>query len=418
MNFKSYLLAALGLASLCMSSCSDDDDTSYSETDPRIRVVSVQGVSTTFVVNDVEHIIYNYDSLTCGTDVSNMLVSFYGYDGKISIDVYKNGEWETMKNDGTDTLDLRDLKIRTTSQDGSNTYEYTFAMRVHQYDVNAFDWSKIELPVKGTVASGKALELNGKYYYFYTTTSGDCNVLASADGSGWTNSTIDKADYDWTSLQSFNDKAVVLTADGIATIDPANSNKVVSVTTDVKPSYLLFELDGKFWAIADGAVYNCSDEDFAFSKVSSLPSDFPTEGISTLVTSSGKYSNIGYIYGLNGSTSSVWGLDADGNLLKLGNSSSTSLPVFTGVALSNIDDEIGIIGGKDLSGDFHATYFTSSDAGLNWTNNWHKDFSSTVGQVANLSAIKISSSKLLFIGGENAKGATSSAWLGVLRGSN
>ena len=75
------LLPLIGaIMTIFIASCDDDDDDKFTKTDPRIKVMSVDGVSKTFIINDVEQIIYNYDSLKYGTDITSLSASFYGYD--------------------------------------------------------------------------------------------------------------------------------------------------------------------------------------------------------------------------------------------------------------------------------------------------------------------------------------------------
>ena len=228
MKFKYLLVPALfGLA---LGSCHKDDDSSeYSDTDPRIRSVYIEGVNVPFIVNDCEHVIYNYDSLTYGTDVSHMMIFFSDYDVKdngLTYFVDEGDGWKYYTNRNADSvyLDLSNLKVATISLDQKNTTHYRLDIRVHKYDINSFDWAKLStLSFKGEVDSYKVVEISGKYYYFYTNKSGDSYALSSADGKKWASKKLAKNSYDWASLTVFNDKAVAFVDGKIATIDVANA---------------------------------------------------------------------------------------------------------------------------------------------------------------------------------------------------
>lgn len=422
MKFKYLLVPALfGLA---LGSCHKDDDSSeYSDTDPRIRSVYIEGVNVPFIVNDCEHVIYNYDSLTYGTDVSHMMIFFSDYDVKdngLTYFVDEGDGWKYYTNRNADSvyLDLRNLKVATISLDQKNTTHYRLDIRVHKYDINSFDWAKLStLSFKGEVDSYKVVEISGKYYYFYTNKSGDSYALSSADGKKWASKKLAKNSYDWASLTVFNDKAVAFVDGKIATIDVANAYAVSLNDNEAGLKALLFSLGDKCWALGADGLY-AAENGTDFQKSIDMPAGFPTDDITTLVTLTGARTRIGYIYGSADGEASIWALDKGGNLIKTASSSTTGLPVLSKTTMVHVDNEIGLVGGVNTSNKYVNTFYSSSDAGITWSENWHKELPSSIGRTANLGAFVTEEGKLLFVSGETAKGISSAVWTGTLKGSS
>ena len=420
MNFKSYLLVSLASMALANVSCKKDDkdENKYAKTDPRIETVMVRGETTTFIVNEVEHLIFNYDSLPYGTDITSKVISFYGYDAAPSIQVLKNGVWVDFPNNGADStkLDLTNLKIRTLSVDGSNSYEYTLDVRVHKFDASAFNWTAASsLPVVGEVASSRSVYVAGNIHYFYTNTLGESYVLSSADGEKWTSTAL-SGTFNWSSLTALNSKCALIGEDGILLLDPANGFTSETVANDANLKDLLFFYGNKYWAVSDDALYATASLDSSFEKVADLPVGFPTGKLSSLVSLTGTKTQIGYIYGNDGRKASLWAVDEYGNLLQITTTDKGNLPVLNGAALVSVSGEIGLVGGTSVDGSLCSTYYSSSNSGLSWSDNWHKSLPEAIGSVSNIGAFSVSNSKLVLVGGDNAKGPSLSVWNAVLKG--
>lgn len=424
MKFKSYLLLSSALLGLVNVSCSDKDDDSneYSNTDSRIRSVHISGLNVPFVVNDFEHIIYNYDSLTYGTDISHRMIYFADYDVKspgLTYLINENGDWKLYSNRTADSVyfDLRNLEIRTISLDQNNRSIYKLDIRVHKNDVNSFNWIKLsDLSFNGEVASFKNVEVNGVYCCFYTNKDGNSYVLSSTDAKKWTSKQLDKQSFDWNSLAVFGSKAVAFAGEKIATIDTDKDFAVTLTDNKAGLKSLLFSLGDKCWAVGKDGFYTCSGENMDSEKAFEVPSGFPTENITTLVTLSGSRTRVGYIYGTDNGVASVWVLDKSSNLIKISSSSNTGLPVLSKSVLVNIDDEISLLGGVNDKNEYMNTCYSSSNAGLTWSLNWHKELPSEIGRVANVGAFVASDGKLIFVAGETADGVATGVWNGVLKG--
>lgn len=425
MKFKSYLLLSSALIGLINVSCHDkDEDNDNSVTDPRIRSVHVHGLNVPFVVNDYEKVIYNYDSLTYGTDLSHRMIYFSDYDVKypgLRYFVNQGKGWEPFTNRTLDSvfLDLSDLKVLTVSYDNSHSIEYKVDIRVHKYDINSFNWEKLaDLKFNGEVESFKSAEINGKYYYFYTNKAGDSYVLSSTTGKKWTSKALKKQNYDWSSLTVMADKAVAFVDGKIAVIDVDNAYAVSLKKNSAGVKALLFTLGDNHWAIGDDGFYTCSDGDFAFKKLANSPAGVPTENITSLVTMSGARTRIGYVYGVKDGVASMWAVDKGGNIVKTSTSSTSNLPVYSKMALLSVDNELCLLGGINSDDQYQNTCFSSSDAGINWVENWHKELPSEIGRTANLGAFLAESGKVVYVSGETANGVATAVWTGSLKGSD
>ena len=422
MKFKFlFVPAVLGL--VLVSCHKDDEDNEYSNSDPRIRTVYVDGLNVPFVVNDFEHVIYNYDSLTYGTDVSHRMIFFTDYDVKkpglsYFVSEGEGNEWKYYTNRTADSvfLDLNNLRITTTSYDNKYSTHYKLDIRVHKYDINSFSWQKLtNLSFKGDVESYKSVDINGVFYFFYTNKSGDSYALSSGDGKKWTSKKLKKHGYDWNSLTVFGENAALFADGKLALIDVANACEVSLKDNVAGLKTLLFKLGNMYWAIGTDGLY-ISENGSDFKKNFSLPSGFPSDNITSLVTLTGSRTRIGYIYGSANGEASVWALDKGGNLVKA-SSSSAGLPLLSKTVMLNVDNELCLVGGINSDGEYVNTCYTSDDAGINWTENWHKELPSSIGRVANLGAFVTEDGKVIFASGETANGILSAVWKGTLKGS-
>lgn len=78
-----FLASLISLTSICTSCDKEEEvqETDYNLEDPRIRMVKFLNFPTSvdFVTNDVESIIFNYDSISYGSDVSNISLLLWLY---------------------------------------------------------------------------------------------------------------------------------------------------------------------------------------------------------------------------------------------------------------------------------------------------------------------------------------------------
>lgn len=399
MNYKHCLLAALGAITLLSTGCKKDDKYNYAPDDPRIRVMRVGGLNATFVVNDAEHMIFNYDSLEYGTDVSALIPYFSGYDAMPTIEILQNGEWMPYGNTAYEkqTFDLSKLQIRSTSESGNFTTEYTVNVRVHQFDVNALDW------VNGEKMQGDSLSVLGgclvgdKMYFAVNDSKNGDSFISSADAKSWSSFVPDGVeDMDLSSAISVGEQTLaVLSKDGnVYTIDAATST-VTKKEMGYKLSKLLFTVGDKVWAVSSDTLV-AMDTDFNVVSSMKAPAAFPKQIVNTLVTKSGVRFDLGYVYGLNGDKAVLCAIDERGNVSNI-TTSDKGLPAYAKASLVFIDNEMCLVGGYDANGVLAVSFATSANGGISWKINTHKCLPKDL-QSANSLAALVSNDKLYLLG--------------------
>ncbi len=416
MEFLKYGLMAV--FSVLSFSCSKDDDdvksTDYNLEDPRIRTVTfLENTDLVFVVNDVEGIIYNYDSLAYGTDVSAVKTQFYGFTSTPTIQYKKEGdsEWTSFTNGGK--MDFTSpLKILATSEDGANTKEYQFDLRIHNFDVAAFTWEKFaQIDISDSVVSQKALKIDDNYFWFCRLSDGSNLSYSSADGKSWNKQAISNTEsLEWTSLCLLDAVLYVQDAEGNIYVsdDFSTFEKKESLGSI---SYLLFNLDDSLWAIKDGSLVKMNGD--SFKEVSTLPAGFSTENILPFTALSG-FTQVGYVYGTQNESGVVWSIDYRGNFNQLV-TANTSIPYLVEPMLYIYSTTLGIVGGKSLDGTHSKKCYASYNSGVSWSNDWHKDLGDNLLGIEKSGVFVISDEgEILIVGGNKDGKASPTVWKGVL----
>ena len=415
---KIYKILFLLLAALSLAACDDDDDdTDVSNTDdPRIRLVKLVGISNEFVINDVENLIFNYDSISKGTDVSGVYVYFYGYTSTPSI-AYKTSvmsEWKNFSNG--DKIDFSDgVFIMSTSQDGSARKEYKFDLRIHDYDVEAFSWEKYTtIDLSDKVVSQKSLSMDGDFYWFCRTEGGQCYRFLSSDkGQSWSKKEVSVENALWETLSVFNDSLWIQLSDGSLVTSDKESLSFSKRKTACSIDRLLFEVNGDLWAISGSSVYAMKPDSADFSCVNTLPSDFSVEDATTFTAASG-FTQLGYIYSVKDGQGTIWSLDYKGNLCLLLPADGT-IPALTNPMVYIYNKTLGIVGGTLSDGTLSTLCYTSYSSGKTWTEDSHKDLSNNIGGIEYAGVFVYSDDgQLIIVGGNDANGASSIVWKGVL----
>ena len=425
------------LSGVIISSCKKDNDKDQTVTDdPRIRTMTVSALPATFVVNDVEGVIFNYDSLSYGTVIDSLHPVFAGYGGMLSFQ-YKygnNGEWEEYSNSGKTSLKFDStlaVFFKSTAPDSKYTKEYKIDIRVHEYDVEAFTWeNKGTFSVLGTVVSQKVVFYDQKFYFFYRNNLGKSYVMVSKDWKdedkvwGWAPAVeIDMDDPDWTTLTSFYQPQRLVVQSGGGLYECNLSKPSVFTPFDVElPKSItlkapLFTLGNKFWVIASQAdstfLFSLADSAMMYQKGVALSSRVPVEKITTFVSPSGS-TTLGYIFGGKGTNGNgtVWGVDVNGNIIELTQNQSVfphliyPAPLFFG-------NRLYITGGID-SGKYTSQFYVSSNSGATWSKDSHKILPDQTGSMAKGAIFEYERNKIVFIGGENEKGFLPNVWKGTL----
>ncbi len=434
MQVKKFLFIAF-LLPVALFSCKKDekDDIKVVTDDPRIRAMNISVLPTTFVVNDVEGVIFNYDSLAYGTTLDSLHPIFTWYGGTSSFQ-YKygeNGEWKNYENYGKTIINFEStvgaeklpVFFKSIAPDTTHTKVYKIDIRVHEYDVAAFEWNSVgTLPVQGKVVSQKAVFYDRKYYFFYRNESGKSFVLISENGKNWTDAgEVNIENLNWETLTSLHQSQTVAVQAGIElytcdlSVNPSAFNSFDAIDGLKSP---LFTLGNNFWIIgsADGTNYlyslaNGSDE---FQRVTALPDRVPVENITTFVSLSGGTA-LGYIFGgeaMNGN-GTVWSVDENGNIEELSQNQEVFPHLIYPVPLF-FENKLSMLGGIN-AGEYTSLFYASTNSGATWQSDRHKTLPDKIGGIAKGSIFQYERNKVILIGGENKDGFSPKVWGGVLK---
>lgn len=415
--FKTMLLSLVASTAL-FSSCGDDDDTTndYKNlSDPRIRSIRLNNIEQTFVVNDLEQLIYNYDSLNVGTNLSAVATRFYGYTSQPSVLVKQGNVWSQFKNGST--IDFTGpVEIQCTSEDGTQQKSYKIEIRIHTYDVSALTWHKYgTIDQKAKAVSQQTFTYNKKKIWFYADETGASHMMTSTDFLTWTESAIQLENANWSSAAIQGDSIYVQNTVGEMYVANMNVLEFKPYASAAKLDKILFTIGDKIWALGkegeSTVLYGKGAADF--EKKLSLPSEFPTENLVSFTSSSG-YTSLGYIYATQNGNGTVWSIDSKGNTRVL-QAADGRLPYLKNPILFQYDNFLGIVGGETMDGTHSTKCYTSVDCGASWKYDWHKDLTGENATLSNPGTFVLSKEgEVIFVGGNTANGISNIVWKGVL----
>ncbi|MCQ2224663.1 MAG: DUF6242 domain-containing protein [Paludibacteraceae bacterium] len=415
--FKSVLYSMIAMTTL-FASCGDEEDTTLAYKnldDPRIRSMRINNITSDFVVNDLDQIIYNYDSLNVGTDLTNAITRFYGYTSTPTVQVKRGDQWVLFKN-GSPINFNQPVEILCTSEDGSNQKKYTIEVRVHNYDVAALTWHKMgTIDNNNKVVSQQSCTFNKKKLWFFADEAGASHLMSSSDLKQWTETSLNIVNANWGSSAILGDSIYVQNTTGEVYAADLNTLTFSPFTSTVKIEKILFTIGDKIWAISQEgegfALYTKAAGDF--QKKSLLPSDFPTENLISFTSTSG-YTSLGYIYATQNGNGTVWSIDSKGNARVLQQADGT-IPALTNPILFQYENMLGIVGGELADGTHSTLCYSSQNCGASWSHDWHKDLN---GENATLSQpgvfVLSQEGEIVFVGGNTTTGVSNIIWKGVL----
>jgi hypothetical protein len=420
MRIKNWAFCAIFLMGIITSSCNNNDENEEAlSDDPRVRSLVINGISKTFVVNDTESIIYNYDSLSYGTNIKSLYPSFYGYDGALSIQYLQQGAW--VEYSSSNPLDFSSpLQIKSISADGAFTKEYNVDIRVHKYDVEAITWEKVAtLPITSSVISQKTIRYNNSYYLFYADETGESFVLISSDGENWSSQQLQIDNPDWKTLSYMSQGVVVKTANGLYACDLSSgfTFSEVAVPADVTNITPLFTVKNSFLLIGEKSgsyyLYELRDGESEYRQKSLLPQDFPVAEITTYLSPTSS-NLLGYVFGGKNAdgSGSVWSVDISGNVINLTNNRS-SLPFRRYPMPLYFENNLFLVGGEKADG-YTDEFLESTNFGVSWFDNTHKTLPKEIGARGAGYIYEYERNMLILIGGVNETGFQPDVWKGTL----
>lgn len=401
-------------------SCNDDEnevDIDLNREDARIRSVEFLNFDLgeqTMVINDVESIIFNYDSLGMGVVDTAVVTYIYGYTSQPKIQYLEDGEWKSFTNG--QRLDLSEpLQILSTSEDGANQKRYTLELRVHEYDVAAFTWRKLAtIPDYTSLVSQKAITVGSEYRWYCANESGQNLLYQSTTGVDWSVKELSSEAMDWSTLLYDQTSFYVMGMDG-AVYSSTDGISFAKAEFAKQPENLLFVNNGRVWVIAEGSdgksLFSKSVDADEFEEVCSLPSNFPTENIVAFTAMSGRTS-LAYLYATETDGGVVWTVDEKGNVFQL--LAPGTIPALVNPMPFVYDNTLGLIGGEE-SGEISSKCYVSYDCGKSWKMDNHKNLGEVEGGISQAGLIVTSrNGELMLIGGKSAQGYQTTVWKGVL----
>lgn len=393
------------------SSCKDDEE--EDTPDPRIRrvVFSQLGSNVEFIVNDTEAKIYNYDSLTYGTRVDSLYPNIYQYsDNKVTIQ---------YSYDGINYIDFRNtvamnftkpVKIISTNTDNNSKKEYTLEVRVHKYDVDEFQWTNVGAVsgLEETILSQKSIMHNDVMWQFYQTNDA-CKVVTSKGGTQWQSNTVEAPEtLDLSTLCNIDDSLFVQGKSGViyaANFTTLQFNKFEAIAS----GQLLYTLNKQIWMLDGKEIKSYSKNGEA--KISQpVHDEFAVDTVRSFTAPSGN-TILGYLYAKKGDKAEIWGVDRYGNMECLTNTSAGLPYLDKAITFAFNNSTLGILGGISTDGKYSTTCYTSSNSGLSWAVDQHKDLSNTVGALADAGLFQTGDKgEFLLIGGQTANGQSNKVW--------
>ncbi len=413
-KLTTFILLFLAGASSIFWGCKDDEtDEAYKNLDdPRIRSMVI-GPTSKIVVNDLDAIIFNYDSLDKGTSLSHVRTYIYGYVSKPTYKYKKNGEWIDFKSG--DALDLSDkLEILSTSEDKSQQKKYTIDIRVHQYDVAAFTWQDYStVDLSSRISSQKSFTYGQKNLWFCSEEGGASVLYSSLDMKNWEKRALDIEGADWSSSAILGDSIFVQKSSGelfAAGLDDLHFSAYASA---VKLEKILFTIKSAVWAIGSDANGRCiySKDAGDFQRRAALPESFPSENITTFTSPSG-YTSLGYVYASQNGQGTIWSMDGKGNTCQLQKADGT-VPSLKNPNVFFYSGMLGIVGGEKEDGSYSTECFSSNNGGVSWQHDWHKDLSGD-GLTNSGTFVFSDLGEIVFVGGNTPSGVSNKVRKGVL----
>ncbi|MBR6285921.1 MAG: hypothetical protein IKR18_02870 [Bacteroidaceae bacterium] len=225
-------------------------DSTYTET--------VKSSQHKFTIDQLNHLVYNVDSLPYGTDISRVLTNVYGS----GIVTYVKDSIIYTYN-STDSIDFTKVSLFRVYSYNSKAYQdYTVKVNVCTSDNDQIVWNKLTTGFAGVnFEKQKAIEIGNKVAV-YGVENGKTYVTTTTDGTEWSPlAEIANADYE--SATSFNSKAYILvgkklytSTDGVnftpvATAGAEEFDKILCAgkyeMTAVSGEKLLYSRDGINW---------------------------------------------------------------------------------------------------------------------------------------------------------------------------
>ena len=213
------LLLTMMVAASCLNSSNDDTSSLYSDAaiigfslgtlnryqhqlteagNDTVIKTTVTGSLYDFHIDQVNHRIYNTDSLPIGTDVSKILVTLSTYNGgTVWVENLENTETGTLYS-STDSIDFsvpRKFVVRANNGKGYTTY--TVNVNVHQQEANVLTWQLTDETYKESEETSNLPEgikefLGGCTTEQYALSTDNKLMVSRDEGATWQEDLLDE----------------------------------------------------------------------------------------------------------------------------------------------------------------------------------------------------------------------------------
>ncbi len=302
MKFNFFRFTLLANVIVLLSSCLGSTDTVEYSSNPCFS-------SLTFAKNDSipnlnnakftlefdplvgDSVIVNLDSLPCNTRIDSVFPTFTFKSTSAQYLIYGNDS--TIPLDGKDTIDFTKpvrVKNYAANQDSSRTY--TVKVNVHKVEPELYVWNKLSDAVDAHDAtSQKAIIFNDTIFY-YLNNGTEAYLYKSTDGKSWSEQSVSglPVNTPLNDMQLFNGK-LYLTQNGDKVYSSSDRrNWTLKTNPDYQFKSLLFNLDGKLWAV----VQSKADLSYRFANTTDgsewiirgeIPANFPVKDFASIAFS-------------------------------------------------------------------------------------------------------------------------------------
>ena len=250
-----------------------------------VLTATVIGKNYPFVIDQLSHLIYNLDSLPYGTSVSRVVTSITSDTNYI---VYTKNDKDTVWT-STDSINFESpVMFKVAAYNGTYGTPYRVSVNVHQVNPEQMVWSRLASNFPGNeINAQKAVLFNHRIYVFAEKDKQvEVTSTSVSDGLSWTDlQTVgipEKADY--RSAMAWGNK-LYLVAEGNLYASPDGSTWN-AVGTAPALSQLVANYDAsddrKLMVAIDraGTTFVESKDGSTWNETTSIPDDFPKEGLS------------------------------------------------------------------------------------------------------------------------------------------
>jgi hypothetical protein len=381
----------------CLGSGEEVDISAYKDAQIASFVLSNDSVpalsAAKFTIDQINGVIFNYDSLPYGTTVDKAVCTLTYHGGYTAgVQVLQEAVSDSLKAwNGTDSLDFsKPVQFTVHAYDGFNKKVYKAYVNIHQVQPDSITWLRHTDQVTHQAADAqKTISHNGTRMIFQKI-AGQIQLFTSTDLQAWTKETVTGLPLQAEIMQitSLGNKLYALVPitvntameagipAGLYSTDDGRQWTHFSDTQQITTLLGALKSDRSKPALLSAIIFSqgkqyfaAMDENGEWTQGNAVPDDFPVSAFAST-----NYNRLGYEYLMTATgrnqagmlTSTVW---ATSNALQWAMFSREGRRDFSereGAMLTAYDDKLFLIGGIDAAGTGMKDIYFSSDNGITW----------------------------------------------------